>query len=178
MFFRLSFVTLIFAAVALGTPVKRDAAEVVEDIQKVDAQTKSLDELIQAFPNSGGTLPEVYAIHEAGVKVEGTLLTATNDASASSDFTDAQSNTNLAELRILASDVKETLANLVTKEPAVSKMGAAPIAESDLQNLKAATDALYKALYPKMQPDTQSALKELFSDTDAEFSNAIKAYSS
>ena len=60
MFFRLSFVTLIFAAVALGTPVKRDAAEVASDIQNLAALLQALDKGINALPNSGGTLTEIY----------------------------------------------------------------------------------------------------------------------
>lgn len=61
MFFRrLSFLTLVFAVVAFGIPVKRDAAQVELDIQNLQAQSKSLDESIQAFPNSGGTLAQIY----------------------------------------------------------------------------------------------------------------------
>ena len=43
MFFRLSFVTLIFAAVALGTPVKRDAATVALAIQNLAGPLQTLD---------------------------------------------------------------------------------------------------------------------------------------
>lgn len=60
MFFRLSFVTLIIAAVALGTPVKRDAAQVELDIQNLEAQSKELDESIQEVSDSNPTLGQIY----------------------------------------------------------------------------------------------------------------------
>ena len=60
MFFRLSFVTLVLAAVALGTPAKRDATTVASAIQNLAGPLQALDEAINALPKSGGTLPEIY----------------------------------------------------------------------------------------------------------------------
>lgn len=60
MLFRLSFVTLIIAAVTLGTPVKRDVPQIEQDVQNLGAQSKTLDQSILAFPTSGGTSPQLY----------------------------------------------------------------------------------------------------------------------
>lgn len=60
MFFRLSFVTLIVAAVALGMPAKRDEAKVKSDLETLYKQLQALDASVKAFPDSGATLAEVY----------------------------------------------------------------------------------------------------------------------
>ena len=59
MLFRLSFVTLIIAAVSLGTPVRRDAAKVESDITDLGNRVEALDTSVNALPNSGGTLVQV-----------------------------------------------------------------------------------------------------------------------
>ena len=108
MFFRLSFVTLIFATVALGTPVKRDMAEVASDIQNLAGPLQALDTAINALPDSEGTLPEIYMsvpqqlaalhfylrlksdahtwknIHQEATKVEAAVKTTTNNVNVSS----------------------------------------------------------------------------------------------
>lgn len=66
MFFRLSFVTLIVAAVALGTPVKRDEAKVRLDLEALYKQLQALDTSVKAFPNEGATLAEVYVSVPSG----------------------------------------------------------------------------------------------------------------
>jgi hypothetical protein len=59
MLFRLSFVTLILAAVSLGTPVKRDADTVGSDIEGLQVQVQTLDTSVNALPSSGGTPAQV-----------------------------------------------------------------------------------------------------------------------
>lgn len=58
MFFRLSFVTLLLALLALGTPVKRDASQVESDIKSLTSKSQTLDVSIKAFPNSGATIKQ------------------------------------------------------------------------------------------------------------------------
>lgn len=62
MFFRLSFVTLILAVGALGTPVIRDsdAGQVEADIKVLIEKARALDQSVKAFPKTGGTMEEVY----------------------------------------------------------------------------------------------------------------------
>lgn len=54
MFFRLSFVTLIFALLTLGTPVKRDLAKVESDINAIGGQLTKLNNAIEALPPNAG----------------------------------------------------------------------------------------------------------------------------
>ena len=61
MFIRLSFVTLVLAVLALGTPVKRDTEKVLMDIDDIRDKSQALDDSIRAY---GGT-PQQLAVSVA-----------------------------------------------------------------------------------------------------------------
>ena len=59
MFIHISFVTLIFALSAFGMPMKRDATQVMTDIEGMNNKTSSLDKAINDLPSGGATLAQV-----------------------------------------------------------------------------------------------------------------------
>ncbi|KAI9569892.1 hydrophobic surface binding protein A-domain-containing protein [Boletus coccyginus] len=179
MFFRLSFVTLIVAAVALGTPVKRDEAKVRSDLEALYKQLQALDTSVKGFPNEGATLAEVYAIHEEAESVDTSLETTTNDVNGSPDFTDSQADAIIAYLEKYIVPIVQTGTNdLVAKQPAVKAIHTESIAESDLETMKTNVDELGKTIVGKVPASKQSSVEEQFNSIDNALSNAITVYSS
>ncbi|KAG6380048.1 hydrophobic surface binding protein A-domain-containing protein [Boletus reticuloceps] len=178
MFIRLSFVTLIFAVAALGMPVKRDAAKVGQDIEDLDKQVQALDASVNAFPNMGGTLAQVYAIHQATESVDKVIMTTTNDANASEGFNDDEGNSIFSLIKErLGPDVKKGLDDLVAKHPAISALHASPIAEADINILKKDSNALGNAIVAKAPANLKSDIMEQFDAINKELANAANVYS-
>jgi hypothetical protein len=177
MLFRLSFVTLILAAVSLGTPVKRDADTVGSDIEGLQVQVQTLDTSVNALPSSGGTPAQVLAIHDDVTKLDAAIKSATNDVIATADLTDAQADTINGLLAKLATLVEKALDDLVAKKPALAADDATKIAKSDLQNLKTNSDGFGNAMLVKTPEAKKSDLQKQLSAMDSAFSSAINEYS-
>uniref|UniRef100_A0A0W0GE37 Putative hydrophobic surface binding protein n=1 Tax=Moniliophthora roreri TaxID=221103 RepID=A0A0W0GE37_MONRR len=69
----------LFAAAAFATPVKRTVAQVEADIATMSSQVTSLNNQIQAFPNSGGSLTNALAIFNAAAALDRSITQGTTD---------------------------------------------------------------------------------------------------
>ncbi|KAF8128970.1 hydrophobic surface binding protein A-domain-containing protein [Boletus edulis] len=178
MFIRLSFVTLIFAVAALGMPVKRDAAKVGQDIENLDEQAQALDASVNAFPNMGGTLTQVYGIHQAAVNMDKYIKTTTNDVNASEGFSDDEGNSMLSLIKEgLAPDVKKGLDDLVAKKSALFALGADSITKADIDTLKEDSNAFKNAIVAKAPANLKNDFMEQFDAIINELANAANVYS-
>ncbi|KAN0094979.1 Hydrophobic surface binding protein A domain containing protein [Tylopilus felleus] len=180
MFFRLSFVTLILAVGALGTPVIRDsdAGQVEADIKVLIEKARALDQSVKAFPKTGGTMEEVYQIHVDAINLDNAIKAATEHASASAPFTDAQANNIIGLMTSgILPVVNEGLDDLIAKKDAIAAFYATGIARSDLGILKTDTDKFGQAIWANTPADKQDTFEKVINTLDVDFSAASKAYS-
>jgi hypothetical protein len=85
-----SLAILSIAALSLAAVLKRDAATVEADLAVLTSQVTALDNAVQAFPLSGGTLAEAMTVHTNAVNVISTLNTAASDEKAVDTFSETE----------------------------------------------------------------------------------------
>ncbi|KAH7093970.1 hypothetical protein BKA62DRAFT_834447 [Auriculariales sp. MPI-PUGE-AT-0066] len=113
-----SFIAVVaFSSFVLGTVFeRRTAAQVLTGIADVQSQTRTLDNLIVAFPNTGGTLVAVTPL-DSSVQ---SLITVISSTPA---LTEAEPQEVLNALEALEPIVVKMLADFVAKKSAFDKVG-------------------------------------------------------
>ncbi|KAG9310357.1 hydrophobic surface binding protein A-domain-containing protein [Chiua virens] len=179
MLFRPLFAVLIFAMTALGMPAKRDAATIQGDLKKMNVQCLSLDKAIIAFPGSGGTLSQAWAIHTGAVALEGSTTNATLDVKDSGPFTETQWNAIIQYTKgTFTPNVLKSLDDISAKSEGLTYVHANGIASDDLQNLQVAANAFWNAMIANAPAGQQGDAKGMLDEINTALESAINAVKS
>ncbi|KAJ7624236.1 hydrophobic surface binding protein [Mycena polygramma] len=169
------------AAVGLGLTVKRDAAAVEADIAKISTQVTTLDNAIQAFPLTGGSLVAALGIHTDATTLITTLNGAIVDVTATPTLSEDDGRTILSSVEAIEPTILDALTNIVVKKPAFVALpigGLPALILQDLKNLKNATVAFAGGLIAIAPADLVAEATEIQNNITAAFDPAIAAYSS
>ncbi|KAJ7362334.1 hydrophobic surface binding protein [Mycena albidolilacea] len=168
------------AAAGLALTVKRDAATVEADIAKISTQVTTLDNAIEAYPLTGGTLLNALTIHTDATTLITTLNGAVTDVTATSQLSEADGRTILSSVEAIEPTILDALTNIVVKKPAFAALpigGLPALILQDLKNLKTATVAFANGLVSIAPADLVAEATQLSSNITAAFDPAIAAYS-
>ncbi|KAJ7917166.1 hydrophobic surface binding protein [Mycena leptocephala] len=169
------------AAVGLALSVKRDAATVEADISKISTQVTTLDNAIEAFPLTGGSLVNALAIHTDATNLITTLNGAVTDVGATGALSEDDGRTILSSVEAIEPTILDALTDIVVKKPAFAALpigGLPALILQDLKNLKTATVAFAAGLVAIAPADLVAEATELQNNITAAFDPAIAAYSS
>ncbi|KAF8189495.1 hydrophobic surface binding protein [Mycena galopus ATCC 62051] len=169
------------AAVGLALSLKRDPATVESDIATISAQVTALDNAIEAFPLTGGSLVNALAIHTDATTLVTTLQKAVTDVDATSPLSEADGTTILSAVEAFEPVILDALTDIVVKKPAFAALpigGLPALILVDLQNLKTATVAFANGLITIAPADLVAEATQLSANITAAFTPAIAAYSS
>ncbi|KAJ7031749.1 hydrophobic surface binding protein [Mycena alexandri] len=169
------------AAVGLALSLKRDVAKVESDIATISSQVTTLDNAIEAYPTTGGTLLAALGIHTDATNLVTTLNGATTDATANGALDEDDARTILTSVEALEPIILDALTDIVVKKPAFAALpigGLPALILADLKNLKTATVAFAGALISAAPADLTDEATQLQNNITAAFDPAIAAYSS
>ncbi|KAJ7027979.1 hydrophobic surface binding protein [Mycena alexandri] len=167
-------------AVGLASPVKRTVAQVEADIASISSQVTTLDNAINAFPATGGSLTAALAIHTDATNLETTLNKGTTDVKATGTVDDADGNTILNSVTAFEPTILDALKGIAAKEPAFAALpigGIPALILADLKTLRTDTGAFAQALIAAAPADLKSEATTIANTIDAGFATAIAAYS-
>ncbi|KAJ7051307.1 hydrophobic surface binding protein [Mycena amicta] len=167
------------AAVSLALVAKRDAATVEADIATITTKVTTLDNAIEAFPLTGGSLVNALAIHSDATSLITTLNTATSDATNAGAFSEDDGASILASVEAIEPIILDALQDIVVKKPAFAALpigGLPALIYVDLQNLQNATIAFANALIADSPADLVDEATTLRDNINAAFGPAIAAY--
>ncbi|KAJ7487852.1 hydrophobic surface binding protein [Mycena latifolia] len=166
-------------AVAVTSPVKRTVAQVEADIATISTQVTALDNAINAFPNTGGSLAAALAIHTDATSLETTLNKATTDVTSTGTVDEADGRTILNSVEAFEPTILDALKGIAAKEPAFAALpigGIPALILQDLQTLKTDTINFSNALIANAPSDLKSEATDLTNNITAGFNTAIAAY--
>ncbi|KAJ7484828.1 hydrophobic surface binding protein [Mycena galericulata] len=169
------------AAVGLALSVKRTVAQVEADIATISTQVTTLDNAIEAYPTSGGTLLAALTIHSDATTLITTLNSATTDVTNTGALAEADARTILNSVEAIEPTIFDALTDIVTKQASFAALpigGIPALILQDLTNLKTATVAFAAALVSNAPADLQAEATTVEDNITAAFDPAIAAYSS
>ncbi|KAJ7106663.1 hydrophobic surface binding protein A-domain-containing protein [Mycena epipterygia] len=175
---RLLFTFSLFAA-SFTTPVKRTVAQVEADIASISTQVTTLDNAINAFSNTGGSLTAALAIHTDATNLEGTLNKGTTDVAATGTVDEADATTILNSVVAIEPVILNALQGIAAKEPAFAALpigGIPALILADLQTLKTNTTSFATALINAAPADLKAEATAISNNITAAFNTAIAAY--
>ncbi|KAF7289762.1 Hydrophobic surface binding protein [Mycena indigotica] len=175
------FTVLSVAALSVALVAKRDVAAVVADIATITTQVTNLDNAIQAFPVSGGSLAAALGIHNSATALVTSLNTGTTDAVAAGPFTEEEGTAILASVEAIEPTILSALEGIVAKKPGFQSLpigGLPALILQDLRNLQTATTAFADALIADSPEDLVERATAIRDGITAAFVPAIAAYSS
>ncbi|PPQ81568.1 hypothetical protein CVT25_013411 [Psilocybe cyanescens] len=157
-------------------------ADVEADIATITSQTKSLDQAIIAFPNSGGSLINALAIHTDAVNLGSAIDKGTTDVNGVTPkpIAEADGKTILSAVQTLQPIIIDTVTQIVAKKAAFQALpigGIPALVKQDLVNLNASTSKFEAALIASAPADLVSAATAIKSAVDAALASGIAAYS-
>ncbi|KAJ6612514.1 hydrophobic surface binding protein [Mycena sp. CBHHK59/15] len=167
------------AAVGLALSLKRDVATVEADIAKITTQVTTLDNAIEAYPLTGGTLLAALTIHTDATSLITTLNTATTDVTSTGAFGETDGRTILTSVEAIEPIILDALTNIVVKKPAFVALpigGLPALILQDLKNLKTATVAFSAALIASAPADLTAESTAVQTNITNAFDPAITAY--
>ncbi|KAJ7209810.1 hydrophobic surface binding protein A-domain-containing protein, partial [Mycena haematopus] len=113
------FLTVLSAvAVGLALSLKRDPATVEADIVTISSQVTTLDNAIEAFPLTGGSLLNALGIHTDATNLVTTLNNAIVDVDATSPLSEDDGRTILSAVEAIEPIILDALTDIVVKKPA------------------------------------------------------------
>ncbi|KAJ7488294.1 hydrophobic surface binding protein [Mycena latifolia] len=174
------FTVLSVAAVGLALSIKRDVATVKVDVAKITTQVTTLDNAIEAYPLTGGTLLAALTIHTDATTLITTLNTATADVTANGALGETDGRTILNSVEAIEPIILDALTDIVVKKPAFAALpigGLPALILQDLQNLKVATSAFASALVANAPADLVAEATTVETTITSAFDPAIAAYS-
>ncbi|KAG8215931.1 hydrophobic surface binding protein A-domain-containing protein [Butyriboletus roseoflavus] len=178
MFFRLSFVTLIFALSAFGTPIKRDVTQVESDVKALDTQTNMLNEAINSLPDSNATLAQAQAIHDQAMELGTAIQGATTNLMATSPFDNSQAATMLGETQQLTDDIVNGLKDLDDKKNTIDALWLNGIVAEDLVSLDTDTKVFGDQYMTKIPTSKAKTVQEQMDTIVAAFQTSEQTFDS
>ncbi|KAJ4479340.1 hydrophobic surface binding protein [Lentinula aciculospora] len=171
----LTFVTACSAAVHL----RRDVGTVEQDIANIASQVTALDNDINAFPDTGGSLLSALAIHAQATSLASALATAATDVAGTAPFSDDDGTTIINAVSGFEPAILDALTGIVAKKPAFDALplgGLSALVASDLAILSADTKNFENALIANTQDDLLAQATPITSTIDAALATASAAY--
>ncbi|KAF5366724.1 hypothetical protein D9758_006438 [Tetrapyrgos nigripes] len=199
------FLALAALALVAASPVeKRTVAQVEADLRNIATQVTTLDNSINAFPNTGGSLVQALAIHTSSTNLVPVVNSATTDVQVHFIFdlllltdtetddyigffplqgttgvTEADSQAILAIVNGFEPTIINALNDIITKKAALSALpigGVPALVKQDLARLATATEAFGVALINKAPADLKAQATAIGTAINAAFSKAQAAY--
>ncbi|KJA21575.1 hypothetical protein HYPSUDRAFT_187330 [Hypholoma sublateritium FD-334 SS-4] len=177
-----TFVFLLFAtSLSVATPHKRTVAKVEADIATISSSVKNLDDLITAYPATGGTLLGALNIHTAAVSLISSLVTGTSDVTSTGPVSVADGTTIFNAVQAIAPTIGDALTGIVAKKSSFAALpigGIPALILQDLTLLRGNTTAFSNALIANAPESLVAEDTTLKNNILAAFVPAIAAYSS
>ncbi|KAF5337821.1 hypothetical protein D9758_015710 [Tetrapyrgos nigripes] len=199
------FLALAALALVAASPVeKRTVAQVEADLRNIATQVTTLDNSINAFPNTGGSLVQALAIHTSSANLVPVVNSATTDVQVHFIFnlllltdtetddyigffplqgttgvTEADGQAILAIVNGFEPTIIDALNAIITKKPAFDALplgGVSALVKQDLAQLSAATAALETALINEAPADLKAQATSIQTAVNAAFAKAQAAY--
>ncbi|KAK7445737.1 hypothetical protein VKT23_014732 [Stygiomarasmius scandens] len=167
------------AALALASPFKRTVAQVETDLRNIATQVTTLDNNINAFPNSGGSLTQALAIHTAAQNLLTSVNSATTDVQGTTGVSESDGQTIIGIVNGFEPTIIDALNAIITKKPAFDALplgGVSALVKQDLGQLGTATSNLEVALINQAPSDLKSQAQSIQAAVDAAFAKAQAAY--
>ncbi|KAJ6454217.1 hydrophobic surface binding protein [Mycena sanguinolenta] len=170
-------------AIGLALSSKRDAGTIEADVATIASEVTTLDNAIEAFPLTGGTLLAALNIHSDAVALVN-LFWAQGVSMidfASEPLSEADCETILAAVEAIEPIILDALRDIIAKKPAFAALpidGLTALILQDLENLEAATVDFTSALVDICPADLEPEEIQLSQNITAAFVPAIDAYSS
>ncbi|KAF5347280.1 hypothetical protein D9756_009991 [Leucocoprinus leucothites] len=162
--------------VALGATVQN----VLDDIAAAKAQAVTLENAIDSFPTTGGSLAQALAIHQQALNTVSALNKTTSDVETVPLPVSEADAASILDAVIDAKPVIENgLTDIVTKKSAIDALpisGLSALVEQDLKALNTSTLALGDDLIARAPADLLDEATSLRAEIAAAFVTAIAAY--
>ncbi|KAF7978610.1 hypothetical protein HWV62_45348 [Athelia sp. TMB] len=168
---------VVLSASAISLP-KRTVAQVESDIAAISTQVTSLDNSINTFPDSGGSLSAALAINTASRNLNTAITTATTDTKAlTAPVGDSDAQVIIDAVSGFTPTIVDALNNIIAKKPSFDALIVADtLVQEDLASLNSSTVAFENALLSLAPGDLQSQAEALIAEINAAFAKAIAAY--
>uniref|UniRef100_A0A0W0GD58 Putative hydrophobic surface binding protein n=1 Tax=Moniliophthora roreri TaxID=221103 RepID=A0A0W0GD58_MONRR len=169
----------LFAAAAFATPVKRTVAQVEADIATMSSQVTSLNNQIQAFPNSGGSLTNALAIFNAAAALDRSITQGTTDVQNTGVFSESDGRTIPRSVQAVQPTIISALDGIASKRAAFDGLpmgGISGLVKQYLAALGSDTMAFENALITNAPPDLESTAHGIANAINAAIDNAQAAY--
>ncbi|KID94032.1 4MeS, partial [Metarhizium majus ARSEF 297] len=172
----LSIKNLLFLAVAAtGSVIKRDAAQVKQDLQTINSDTKAV---VDAVNNYNGGLANALPIVTAQQQLSKDLKTGTTNANNAGPVNEADADDILAYVKsTLIPSTEGALSGLVAKKATFAKDGLTSTVKSSLVDLKKDTGDLSNALENGAPDSKKPEAEQLKNQIAADFDDAIAQFS-
>lgn len=173
------FVLISCVALGLSTPLKRTIDQVKADVADISTKVTTLDNAINAFPMTGGTLLAALGIHSSATALVATLATATTDVTATGPLEEQDGSDILNAVLAIEPIIGDALQQIVVKQPAFKALpigGLPALILQDLKNLNDKTVSFSDALISTAPADLVDAATNLRDRVVNAFTAAIAAY--
>ncbi|KAJ3570981.1 hypothetical protein NP233_g4047 [Leucocoprinus birnbaumii] len=155
--------------------------DVLNDLVTLKSTLVTLDNAINSFPDSGGSLADALAINDDAGAVRDAIDATTPDAvNVDLPVSVDDANSVLAAIQDLQTNIDSALTGIVAKKPAFDALpvgGVSALVAQDLNDLNTSNSALEDALIAATPPEVLDAAEQTRSEIDAAFATAIAAYS-
>ncbi|KAK2075310.1 hypothetical protein P8C59_009445 [Phyllachora maydis] len=173
---KFTLVALLGTALAAPGPalVGRDLATMQKAISSVQSALSTLDTAVKGLSSDANSAPPVL---KASDGVQSAMKQATSDITATQALSlqDALSLQSVANT--LTASVNTTVNDLASKKPVLDQLGVTSTAVKSLQDQKAASGALGKAIVAKVPAIGQSIAQQSIDKINAAVDGAIKTLS-
>ncbi|KXN86818.1 hypothetical protein AN958_09554 [Leucoagaricus sp. SymC.cos] len=172
--------SLFYLASAISVAFGATVADVLTDLAAVKDQVANLDNAINAFPTSGGSLTQALAIHTDATSTGSAVDKTTSDANTvATPVAESDGQSILDAITGIEPIIEDALIAIVAKKPALQALpigGIPALVKQDLSSLNASTTALEIALISKAPADLVGPANAVKTKIDGAFATAIAAY--
>ncbi|KAJ7455497.1 hydrophobic surface binding protein [Mycena latifolia] len=175
---RLLLLSVSLVTTVFGNSLKRTVKQIESDIANISSLVTILCDDINGFPASG--LAGALSIHPDIENLITAFNTATSDIEATESISEADAQLILADVASILSFLENCTEQLITKRPNFAALpigGLQALVLQDLESLKNAIDAFFRALNVSIPPDLAAQAGAIQTDSDSASAAAIAAFS-
>ncbi|KAF9558559.1 hypothetical protein CPC08DRAFT_709511, partial [Agrocybe pediades] len=172
---------LIVLASLVSAVLSATVTDIINDAHNISTQITTLDNAINAFPTTSGSLVAALGIHTDAVNLGAALNKELSDVLSlpKPGITEANGTTIFDIAEGFEPIVLDALNAFVTKKPAFQALpisGIPALVKQDLINLNASMDMFDAQIISFVPPDLVASAEALKAAIDAGFATAIAAY--
>ncbi|TFK33388.1 hydrophobic surface binding protein A-domain-containing protein [Crucibulum laeve] len=164
----------------IATGLASTVANVEADIATISSQVTALDNAINAFPATGGTLLQALTIHNDAAALSPSIQKGTTDVQGvPPPISETDGQTILKSVQGFEPTILDALKQIVAKKAALAALpvgGIVALVKQDLGFLSGNTTAFENALIASAPTDLKSQATAIKTAIDAAFATAIAAY--